>query len=114
MRKYPHPPGTDSRAVCRYSVLGIRVLQYVLVYLVLTGFFTPTMLVVLFSLYLSSRLSCRSTAITGLPACQKSTALTYGTCGSWLSPSCTTVASAPCSSSASLPRPFYGCSGSVS
>jgi len=36
--------------------LGIRVLQYVLVYLVLTGFFTPTMLVVLFSLYLSSRL----------------------------------------------------------
>jgi hypothetical protein len=59
-RKHPHPPGTDSRAVCRYSVLGIRVLQYVLVYLVLTGFFTPTMLVVLFSLYLSSRLSCRS------------------------------------------------------
>jgi hypothetical protein len=30
--------------------LGIRVLQYVLVYLVLTGFFTPIMLVVLFSL----------------------------------------------------------------
>lgn len=36
----------------RYTVLGMMVLQYLLVlYLVLTGFFTPLMLVVLLSLY---------------------------------------------------------------
>ncbi len=36
----------------RYAVLGLMVLQYLLVvYLVLTGFFTPLMLVVLLSLY---------------------------------------------------------------
>ncbi len=36
----------------RYAVLGMMVLQYLLVlYLVLTGFFTPLMLVVLLSLY---------------------------------------------------------------
>jgi hypothetical protein len=94
----------------RYAVLGMMALQYLfIVYLVLTGFFTPIMLVVFLSLYGFFKLiACRSTAVPNPPACPRSITPTCGPCGSWPSPFCTTAASGRCSCSASPSRPPYG------
>jgi 1,4-dihydroxy-2-naphthoate octaprenyltransferase len=87
----------------RHTVLGMMVLQYPLVlYLVLTGFFTPVMLVVFpLALRLLQAHGPRLPAPPNPPRCRRSIAPTSGPYGTSLSPSSTTAASAPCSRSAS-------------